>query len=82
MQKEQGNPDKKTARLISVDKALKEAIEVAGGMRSLGRKLGIRHQAISQWDRCPATRVLELERLTGIARETLRPDMYPPEDRK
>lgn len=65
-----------------MNKPLKDAIEVAGGMRSLGRKLGIRHQAISQWDRCPATRVLDLERLTGIVREILRPDIYPPGDRK
>lgn len=32
-------------------------------------------QAISQWRQVPAERVLEVERVTGIARETLRPDL-------
>lgn len=35
----------------------------------------ISHQAIAQWRRVPAERVLEVERVTGIARETLRPDL-------
>lgn len=36
---------------------------------------GITPQAISQWRQVPAERVLEVERVTGIARETLRPDL-------
>lgn len=32
-------------------------------------------QAISQWRQVPAERVLEVERVTGIAREALRPDL-------
>ena len=55
---------------------LKAAIDAAGGVRSLARLLGITHQAIAQWDQVPAERMLEIERVTGIARERLRPDLY------
>jgi DNA-binding transcriptional regulator YdaS (Cro superfamily) len=33
-------------------------------------------QAISQWDKVPAKRVLEVERITGISRHKLRPDVF------
>jgi DNA-binding transcriptional regulator YdaS (Cro superfamily) len=56
--------------------ALTEAIERAGGLQALGRMLGISKQAIDQWRRVPAERVLEVERLTGISRYQLRPDVF------
>lgn len=59
-----------------MDEALREAISRAGGMRALGRKLGISHVAIGGWKRCPPLRVLEIERLTGVPKEALRPDLY------
>jgi hypothetical protein len=37
--------------------------------------IGITPQAISQWRQVPAERVLEVERVTGINREVLRPDL-------
>jgi DNA-binding transcriptional regulator YdaS (Cro superfamily) len=64
--------------------ALDEAIQIAGGLRALGRALGIRHQIISHWKdrRVPAERVLELEHITGVSRHDLRPDIYPREKQK
>ena len=56
--------------------ALREAIARAGGLQALGRMLGISKQAIDQWRRVPAERVLEVERLTGISRYQLRPDVF------
>jgi len=53
--------------------------------RSLVAKaLGISRQAVGQWFKgeIPAERVLELERLTGVPRYELRPDIYPPEEYK
>jgi DNA-binding transcriptional regulator YdaS (Cro superfamily) len=44
----------------------------------LAKELRITHGAVFQWDRVPAERVLEVERVTGIPREELRPDLYPP----
>jgi DNA-binding transcriptional regulator YdaS (Cro superfamily) len=31
--------------------------------------------------RIPAARTLAVEKITGVSRHTLRPDIYPPEDR-
>jgi DNA-binding transcriptional regulator YdaS (Cro superfamily) len=56
---------------------IQEAIAKAGGMRALARAIGIRYQSIQAWrNRIPAERVLDVERVTGISREKLRPDMY------
>jgi hypothetical protein len=63
---------------LQMDKALREAVFRAGGARSLARKLGVSHQTIVQWKRCPVLRVLEVEKLTGVSKERLRPDIYPP----
>jgi DNA-binding transcriptional regulator YdaS (Cro superfamily) len=55
---------------------LKAAIKAVGSVRELARLLGITHQAIQQWEKVPAERMLEIERVTGICRERLRPDLY------
>jgi DNA-binding transcriptional regulator YdaS (Cro superfamily) len=62
-----------------VNRGLKLAIEKAGGYRALARKLGIRYQSIQCWEQIPAERVIAIEKITGLRRETLRPDIYPPE---
>ena len=59
-----------------MDDVLQEAVRRVGGLRVLARALGVSHQAILQWDRAPPRRVLDLERLTGIPRHDLRPDLY------
>jgi DNA-binding transcriptional regulator YdaS (Cro superfamily) len=61
--------------------ALSLAIKSAGGPKAVARKLGITHQAVIQWKECPPHRVLEIERLSGISRSVLRPDLYPREGR-
>lgn len=61
------------------DLALQEAIDKAGGGNALGEALGITAQAISQWSRCPAERVLGVEKASGVPRTALRPDLYPVE---
>lgn len=49
------------------------------GLRlKVARALKITHGAVSQWKRVPAERVIVVEALTGIPRERLRPDLYPP----
>lgn len=44
--------------------------------------LGVTHSAVSQWDRVPAERVVEVERITGIPRHELRPDLHLPPMRR
>jgi DNA-binding transcriptional regulator YdaS (Cro superfamily) len=59
-----------------MDRGLKRAIEAAGGARALADRLGISRQAISHWTRVPSKRIVDIERLTGVDREVLRPDLY------
>lgn len=59
--------------------ALRRAIEQAGGASAIGVALGITPQAVGQWTICPPLRVRDIERLTGVSRHELRPDIYPRE---
>jgi DNA-binding transcriptional regulator YdaS (Cro superfamily) len=58
------------------------AISVAGSMTALAEQLGITPQAVARWRNVPAGRCLEVERLTGISRHHLRPDIYGPEPKR
>ena len=61
-----------------MNEALRDAIAVAGGRRSLARLLGISHQAIYQWNEIPPKYLIRMEATTGIPRQVLRPDLYAP----
>jgi DNA-binding transcriptional regulator YdaS (Cro superfamily) len=51
-------------------------LSVRGNLTKLAAGLGITHSAVLQWDRVPADRVVDVERITGVPREKLRPDLY------
>lgn len=52
------------------------ALAAAGSINALARTLGIDPAAVSRWHRIPAARVIQVERVTGVRREILRPDLY------
>jgi DNA-binding transcriptional regulator YdaS (Cro superfamily) len=58
--------------------ALAHALEAAGGISKLADSLGITKQAVSGWRKCPAGRVIDVERATGgvVNRYRLRPDIF------
>jgi DNA-binding transcriptional regulator YdaS (Cro superfamily) len=57
--------------------ALEQFLAKRGAVSELAKQIGISHGAVVQWrGRCPAERVVEVERATGIPREALRPDLY------
>ncbi len=60
------------------DEGLQQAIDAAGGVAVLARKLGIAQPSVSNWTKVPPERVLAVEGLTGVERSILRPDLYPP----
>ncbi len=55
---------------------LLRAAAKVGGLAQLATRLNISRSALSQWDKVPADRVVEIERLTGVSRIELRPDLY------
>jgi TorA maturation chaperone TorD len=58
------------------DLGLARAIDKAGGVAELARKIGIAQPSVSNWNRVPAQRVIAVEAATGISRRDLRPDLY------
>lgn len=63
-------------RNMTPQEALRTACQKAGGTSALSLKIGITSQAVSQWERVPASRVLDVERETGVSRYLLRPDVF------
>ncbi|WP_025031443.1 transcriptional regulator [Nitratireductor aquibiodomus] len=57
-------------------KIVEQAAEKVGGLNKLAAELGIKHQAFYSWRQVPPARVLDLERITGISRHDIRPDIY------
>ncbi|AEG52542.1 transcriptional regulator [Sinorhizobium meliloti] len=57
-------------------KIVETAAEKAGGIVSLARELGIKHNALYSWNRVPAEHVLKFERITGVSRHKIRPDVF------
>jgi DNA-binding transcriptional regulator YdaS (Cro superfamily) len=58
-------------------------IQAAGSQAELARRLKLRQQSIQEWvqrGRVPAERVLEVERVSGVPRHQIRPDIYPPSE--
>ena len=58
------------------DPGLARAIDKAGGVAELARKIGIAQPSVSNWNRVPAQRVIAVEAATGVSRRELRPDLY------
>lgn len=58
------------------DAGLGQAIDAAGGVAQLARKIGIAQPSVSNWNRVPAQRVIAVEAATGVSRRQLRPDLY------
>jgi DNA-binding transcriptional regulator YdaS (Cro superfamily) len=50
-----------------------------GLMAEIARVLGLTKGAVWKWRVVPAERVLAIERISGIPRQQLRPDLYPDE---
>lgn len=68
-----------TQREDARDRGVTLAIEAAGGVGPLARKLGISQPSVSGWIRVPADRVAAVETATGVARALLRPDLFEAE---
>jgi DNA-binding transcriptional regulator YdaS (Cro superfamily) len=47
-----------------------------GMLAKVAHGLGLTRASVVKWEKVPAERVVEIERITGISREELRPDLY------
>lgn len=65
-----------TLRETSRDRGLERAIDAAGGVGELARRLGISQPSVSAWKRIPADRVGAVAAATGLDRAVLRPDLF------
>lgn len=64
-----------------IETPMQEAKRKAGGTTALARALDVTIQAISQWgDTPPPKRCVEIERITGVERARLRPDLFGPSE--
>jgi DNA-binding transcriptional regulator YdaS (Cro superfamily) len=63
---------------MPLQEALDDAIRARGGYAEVARLLGVSRQSVYKWvyRRVPAERVAEVEWVTGIPRERLRPDIF------
>lgn len=71
---------------MTTKQALLAAVKKAGGQASFSKALGVRQSLVWYWIErskrgVPGERVLDVERLTGVSRHELRPDLYPQEAR-
>ena len=60
---------------------VEQIIDKAGGLTKVARDLNVPIATVSSWRlRCqiPVRRVLDVERVTGVPRHEIRPDIYPP----
>lgn len=55
---------------------LKRAAKAAGSLAALARLLGITSQSLQKWKRVPRKRILQIEKLTGVPREKLAPELF------
>lgn len=59
---------------------VEQGAQKVGGVTKLADALGIKRPSFYSWKQVPAERVLDFERITGIPRSEIRPDLYPAED--
>lgn len=77
MKKKQQPETRGRKRVRSLGPGLRLAVDAVGGnMSELARGLGITPQSLSEWDTIPIHHLLAVEKLTGIDRARLRPDIF------
>lgn len=63
-----------------MDKTLRKQLFANITQTALADAFGISRKAVCKWTQVPAERVLTVEKLTGVHRSLIRPDLYPPEE--
>lgn len=64
-----------------MNQGLRAAIEAAGSKYRLAQLLGVHPSSIIKWHRIPSARIIQVEKVTGVDRAVLRPDLYRREEK-
>lgn len=67
---------KKSTRKAKISEGLRQIRDTPSLSAMIARRIGITRQAVSDWDKVPLGRLLEVEQITGIPREKLRPELF------
>lgn len=70
---------------MTTQPALQKAIATLGGQVKLADAIQTSQQNVSNWLRTGKVapdKVILIEKVTGVSRHELRPDIYPPEENK
>ncbi len=68
--------ERRARRVAAMDEGMRLAVEAAGGIPHLAAALGINRVGVWRWKKVPAERCAEIERLYGVPRAILRPDIF------
>ncbi|MBX2989481.1 MAG: hypothetical protein KF802_16450 [Bdellovibrionaceae bacterium] len=55
---------------------VRRCVEAAGGFKPFCKGVNRTRQAVYGWKKIPADLVVKAEKITGIPREKIRPDLY------
>jgi len=59
-----------------MDAGLKAAVAAVGTRYRLSKMIGVTPSSVLKWKTIPIGRLADVERVTGLPREALRPDLY------
>ena len=65
-----------------MESSIEKAVRAVGSQSALARAVKVTPQAVQQWvdaGRVSHKKVIEVERVSGVPRQELRPDIYPAE---
>jgi DNA-binding transcriptional regulator YdaS (Cro superfamily) len=66
-----------TGNLLCMNDAVMTRIRAKRGMPArIARECGITRAAVVKWEKVPAERLVVIEKVTGIPRHELRPDIF------
>ncbi|WP_369952175.1 transcriptional regulator [Ralstonia syzygii] len=63
-----------------MESSIEKAVQAVGSQSALARAVHVTPQAVQQWveaGRVSHKKVIEVERVSGVPRHELRPDIYP-----
>ncbi|MDR2506582.1 MAG: helix-turn-helix domain-containing protein [Candidatus Accumulibacter sp.] len=65
-----------------MESSIERAVQAVGSQSALARAVNVTPQAVQQWveaGRVSHKKVIDVERVSGVPRQELRPDIYPTE---